>query len=196
VPRGEFESPRDGREPSDEGATRIGFALLAAVLASAALLALGAIVGEPPRADSGPHPLIPGMQIGGDSAARAGALLWIGAAFGLVQIAFFGLCFALGMRQREGLGPVRRPLLAGLAAYAAVWIALIASYVVYAEAPEAAPRWLGFPLPTAILLFGFWPLPVVFVGIYLRYFDRFVLDPEKLARFRERLAELRSQADD
>ena len=72
------------------------------------------------------------MQHGGEGAARVGPVLAIGAVFGLVQIVFFGLCFALGMRRRQGLGPLRRPLLVGLAAYAGVWLWLIGSYVGYA----------------------------------------------------------------
>ena len=121
------------------------------------------------------------------------ALGLLGALFGFVQIAYFGLCFALGVRRHEGLGPLRRPLLAGLAAYAAVWGLLVWTYVDYAAAPAEAMRVLGFPLPTAVLLFGFWPVPVVFAWIYLRHFD-WIVDEERIDRFRARLAELRDEA--
>ena len=68
--------------------------------------------------------------------------------------------------------------------------------VVFATgAPEATPRWLGFPLPTALLLFAFWPLPAIFAWLYLRQFD-WVLDDEGLRRFRERLAALRAEGGD
>jgi len=167
--------------------------MLGAVVLSAGLLLIAAGLGEADAERSRLHPDVPGMMHGGASAARTGAVLWIGALFGLVQIGFFGLCFALGMRGWAGLGPVRRPLLAGMTGFALVWLALVVSYLGYAADPAGTPRWLGFPLPTAILLFGFWPFPVVFVGIYLRYFDQVVLDPARLARFRERLVELRSE---
>ena len=167
--------------------------MLGAVVLSAGLLLLAAWLGEADVERSRLHPAVSGMMHGGESAARTGPVLWIGAAFGLVQIGFFGLCFALGVRGQQGLGPARRPLLIGMVGFAGVWLALVGSYLGYAADPLGTPRWLGFPLPTAILLFGFWPFPVVFVGIYLRYFDRVVLDPNRLARFRERLAELRSQ---
>jgi hypothetical protein len=182
-------------EPSDRGSTRIGIALLAATLLSALLLVLAAAIGEPEAARAGAHPAFGAMQHGGASTARTGSVLAIGGAFGLVQIGFFGLCFGLGMRRREGLGPVLRPLLLCLAAYAAVWIVLIASYLAYASDPAGTERWLGFPLPTAILLFGFWPLPVVFCVLYLRHFD-YVLDEARLADFRERLEALRAEGGD
>ena len=181
-------------QPSDDGSTRIALGLLGATVASGALLALAAWVGESPEAAGGAHPEVGAMLHGGASAARTGPVLAIGAVFGLVQIGFFGLCFAIGMRRREGLGPVRRPLLIGLAAYALVWLTLVGSYLGYAADPLGTPRLLGFPQPTAILLFVFWPLPAVFAWLYLRHFD-WVLDEERLEAFRERLAELRA-ADD
>jgi len=182
-------------QPSDDGATRIAIGLLAATLLSAALLGLAAWIGEPEAARERPHSEIVGMRHGGDGAALTGPLLAIGATFGLVQIAFFGLCFALGVRRREGLGPWRRPLLLGLAAFAIVWLLLIGSYVGYLHDPAGTARLLGFPLPTAILLFGIWPLPVVFAVLYLRHFDH-VLDETRLALFRARLEALRAESED
>lgn len=186
---------RGAEQPGDDGSTRIAIALLVATLLSGALLGLAAWIGEPDGAAGRAHPEIVGMRHGGDGVERTGPLLAIGAVFGLVQIGFFGLCFALGVRRRDGLGPWRRPLLLGLAAFAIVWGLLVASYVGYVEDPAGTPRVLGFPLPTAILLFGFWPLPVVFAVLYLRHFDHF-LDATRLARFRERIEALRSEAED
>jgi len=100
------------------------------------------------------------------------------------------------MRGRGGLGPVSRPLWIALSVFAGVWLALVWSYLGYAADPIGTSRWLGFPLPTAILLFGFWPLPLLFVAIYLRYFDEMVIDEERLARFRTRLAALRRERRD
>jgi hypothetical protein len=177
-------------EQGDDGSTRIALALLGATLLSGGLLLLAAAIGEAPEARGAAHSGFPAMQHGGASEARTGSVLAIGALFGFVQIGFFGLCFALGMRRREGLGPVLRPLRIGLAAYAAVWAWLVASYLGYAAAPGETAIWLGFPAPTAILLFAFWPLPAVFAYLYLRHFD-WVLDEARLERFRERLAELR-----
>lgn len=184
---------RAERQFDERGETRIAVAMLASVLVSAGLLLLAAWIGESEAERALSHPGVAGMMHGGEGVARTGPVLWIGAVFGLVQIGFFGLCFALGMRGRDGLGPVRGPLLLGIALFAAVWLGLVASYVGYVADPVATPRWLGFPLPTAILLFVFWPLPVIFVAIYLRYFDDVVIDSERLARFRERLAELRAE---
>jgi hypothetical protein len=185
------------RAPNDDaGENRLAVAMLLSVLLSAGLLLLAAWIGESVAERPVVHPEIPGMMHGGQSAARTGPVLWIGAVFGLAQIGFFGLCFALGMRGRGGLGPVSRPLWIALSVFAGVWLALVWSYLGYAADPIGTSRWLGFPLPTAILLFGFWPLPLLFVAIYLRYFDEMVIDEERLARFRTRLAALRRERRD
>ena len=97
-----------------------------------------------------------------------------------------GLLFVLGMRRADGLGRLRGPTLVGLALYLAVWLGLVASYVSFAADPAAAPLWWGFPLPTAILLFAFWPFPLYFVALYLWAFDAQVLRPGVLERFRTR----------
>lgn len=182
-----------GSRQDDVGATRIAVGLLIATLVSALLLVAAARIGVPDEARPAAHPAFAAMQHGGDGSARTGPVLVLGALFGFVQIAYFGLCFALGVRRHEGLGPLRRPLLAGLAAYAAVWGLLVWTYVDYAAAPTESMRVLGFPLPTAVLLFGFWPVPVVFAWIYLRHFD-WIVDEERIDRFRARLAELRDEA--
>jgi len=119
----------------------------------------------------------------GSGGAHGGAALWLGWAFGALQIAFFGACFALGMRRREGLGPLRRPILIGLLVYEVAWTALILAYARFAADPGGALL-LAFPAPTALMLYVLWPLPLLFMWIYLRSFDGWFLDEEELARFR------------
>lgn len=169
--------------------TRIGQGVLALAVASAGLLVAAMLVADAPLGAGGAHPAVAQMQHGGPSAERGGALLAVGAMFGIAQIAFFGLCFALGMRRREGLGALRAPLWLGLVLYVAVWMAVVVSYGSYAAAPAEAGRWLGLPIPTAILLFGFWPFPVYFVVLYLRFFESHVLSDAALETFRARVAQ-------
>ena len=62
--------------------------------------------------------------------------------------------------------------------------------------PTRTTRWplgagFGFPVPTALLLFVFWPFPAVFVALYLRHFDRQVLADGEFDAFVARLDALR-----
>lgn len=169
---------------------RIPQLLLGLVLASGALLVAAALVPEAPGAGVAPHPEHPSLLTGGAPASPV--MIGIGALFGLVQIAFFGACFALGMQRRGRLGPVARPLLVGLALYAGVWSTLVAAYAATAGDPDAA-LWGSFPAATAWMLYGMWPFPLVFAFLYLRHFDDWFLNEEDLARFRARLAELEAE---
>ena len=175
--------------------TRLGLAILAVAVCSALLLVVAIWLGDVPGAAGGPHSDVPQMQHGGPSADRTGPLLVVGTLFGAAQIVFFGICFALGMRRRDGLSALRKPLLVGIALYLCLWMAVVLSYASYATDPASAGRWLGLPIPTAILLFGFWPFPVYFVGLYLRFFERNVMDDAALDAFRKRIAGLRASGD-
>ena len=164
-------------------------------MANSLLLVVAIWLGDVPGAAGGPHSDVPQMQHGGPSADRTGPLLAVGTLFGAAQIVFFGICFALGMRRRDGLSALRKPLLVGIALYLCLWMAVVLSYASYATDPASAGRWLGLPIPTAILLFGFWPFPVYFVGLYLRFFERNVMDDAALDAFRKRIAGLRASGD-
>ena len=43
--------------------------------------------------------------------------------------------------------------------------------------------WLGFPPSTALMLFLLWPLPALFIIVYITMFDRWFLAPEDVERF-------------
>ena len=157
--------------------------LLALVVGIAAVLLAAARVEEPPAAAGEPHPEFAPMQRGGDGMRRAAPVLMYGWAFGALQVGFFAACFALGLRRRGSLGSLRTPLWAGLVGYQAVWALLVWLYAVFARDPSPV-LWLSFPPPTAVMLFGLWPLPLVFMAIYLRAFDRWMPGEEELRRIR------------
>lgn len=166
---------------------RIPVLLLVLVLAIAGVLAVAIAIGEPPGATGSVHAEHPTLLQGGPSGARTGATLWIGWAFGALQIAFFGACFALGLRRPQGLGRLRFPILAGLVVYELAWTGLVLAYARFAADPSAA-LWGALPAPTALMLYVLWPLPLLFMAIYLWHFDEFVLGEDTLRKLRERIA--------
>ncbi len=181
------------RERRSGAESRIPQWLLALVLASAGLLVAAAALAPAPGDLPTPHPELPTLLVGGAATARSAALLAIGWAFGALQIALFALCFALGVRRAEGLGPLRRPLWIAATLYQAVWAALVIAYVGYARDPSG-PLWGAFPAPTAWLFYGLWPYPLVFAWLYLHHFDAWVLGERDLERFRAALARARGGA--
>jgi hypothetical protein len=158
---------------------RIAWLLFALVGAIAAVL-LAAGLGDA-VAQLQPHPLHPTLLQATEGATRIAPVFGLGALFGALQIAFFGACFALGMRRRGSLGPIARPLALALVLYAVAFAGLLVSYRSFLADPSA-PLVLGFPPPTAWMLFVLWPVPLVFLWIYLRHFDGWVVDEAEIER--------------
>ena len=71
---------------------------------------------------------------------------------------------------------------------------MVWSYARFVEAPAAAGLVFSFPTPTALMLYLLWPAPVVFLVLYVRAFDDWVVDEAALARFRAIVAERRKAA--
>ncbi len=121
------------------------------------------------------------MRQGGPGAERHAATLWIGWAFVVFQVLFFGGCLAMGMeRRRNGiasLGPARGPLVFATLVLAAIFTALVFSYQRYA-AGETESLFLGFPRPTAWVFYAVWPFPAYLMIVYMRIFDRWFFTEE------------------
>jgi hypothetical protein len=152
---------------------------LAFALAAVVAAAVWSGVGAAPQ--SVPHPDYPSLLRAADGAARIAPVAALGAVFGGLQIAFFGACFALGMRRGGSLGPVARPLWIGLLLYEGGFGGLLYGYWRYLGDPSL-PLVGSFPLPTAVLLYVLWPLPLFFAWIYLRHFDDWVVDEAEVER--------------
>ena len=149
---------------------------------------------EPPQSHGVIHPQFASMEHSGAGIDRSGHLLWLGWGLGVLEIAFFVTLIALGASSRRGLRGLGLPLMISGLAYVAVWTALVLAYRAYASG-AATVLFLGFPAPTAWMLFAIWPLPVLFVVFYTLGFDRWVATPQDLAELEDRLARLRLGSD-
>lgn len=151
------------------------------LLAMAAVTLIAFALDEPPNSAGIDHPELDTMRRGGPP-DRHSQVLWLGWALGLAQVSLFVTLIAFGARRRADRGGLGRRLAAGAALYALTWTALVAAYRVTAANLEPA-LWLGFPAPTAVMLFGIWPVPLVFVWLYVGGFRRWVWSDEDQRAF-------------
>jgi hypothetical protein len=145
---------------------------------------------EPPQSHGESHPIYASMEHGGPAHARPPFVLWLGWGLGVLEIAFFVAMIALGASNRRGLRGLGLLLIVTGLAFVSVWSALVLAYRAYASDAESV-LFLGFPAPTAWMLFALWPLPVFFVFFYTAGFERWVATPRDIAEIEKRLARLR-----
>ena len=91
----------------------------------------------------------------------------------------------------RGLGA---PLIAASLVYLAIWTALVLAYRSQLNVEDPA-LFLGFPAPTAWMLFALWPCPLLFTAYYVVGFDRWIATPEDLAELERTLARLRVESE-
>lgn len=138
------------------------------------------------------HPVFPSMLYGGDGAERHRNIVWLGLAFGLIQIAFFAACLFAGMRKHGATGPLAGPILLGAAGFALIFVFLVLSYRGYLTDEERS-LFLSLPLPTAWMFYGIWIFPVYFIALYMWTFDKWTVTEDDLRRFDAMLAERRAR---
>ena len=137
------------------------------------------------------HPGFSSMRKGGISLFSEAPTRWLSYFFGLFVIGVFGLSMAVGYRKKSGPANVKYWLWAGYAAYALIYTGMVVSYWRYIGGQSDTIYFLGVPAPTAWMLFGIWLFPFFFTVLYIYFFDRWVITPEELARFRELVEENR-----
>jgi len=159
--------------------TRLLFAL---VIALAVLFVVLALLPEGGATRATPHPVFPGMLVGGDGSYGRVVLVlaWL---FGALQVLLYSTLVALGAGQRAAGRGFLKPLIRWTIVYLFAWTFMIAAYRGWI-AGTSEPSLLGLPLPTVMLLAVMWPLPTFYVVLYVRGFRRWVFDDADAARLR------------
>lgn len=166
-------------------------ALFGITLAIATVVGIAMLVPEAPEGHGVTHPEFPSMLSGGSGPARHGpVVLWLGWAFVVLQTLSFAVLMAFGVQKGKQLRGLGKPLLYCTTAHlvALTWIVL--SYQRY-TGETTHSLFLGFPAPTALLLYVLWPLTMVFSFCFVIGFKRWVLSEEDLAEFERLLAKRR-----
>ena len=136
------------------------------------------------------HPIFPSMSQGGDASRHDGiwALGWL---FGALQIILFVVCIWVSLCGEK----THR------------WVVILCGVGLFINFHHAhdhlspgrcreAPFVLGFPLPTTLLLFGMWPMAVVFSILYVVKFRSWVYSPQDQEVFENLKAEMNSKGGD
>ncbi len=152
----------------------------------------------PPEAVAGQlHPDYSTMLKSGSSVASAPLPKWLAYFFGLGVLGFFVLSLLLGARKAspEKNKQILKYWLIGTAVYVIVYTWMIIVYWQYAQG-DANSFFLGFPAPTAWMLFGLGMIPLFFTLVYILKFDELVVSPEELKQFQAIVAERRRREKD
>ena len=168
--------------------------LFVLVLALGGLLVVALLSPEPTGSQGLPHPELGSMLSGGSGAERHGPILWLGWAFGAVQIAFFGALLALAVDRRGTSHGAGRLLAWGTTVYLLAWTALVWVYGGGMGDPEPS-LWLGLPPSTALMIFVLWPAPLSFVGLFVFGFRRWVLTDEDRETFAQLVEQRRLDSE-
>jgi len=132
------------------------------------------------------------MLEAGDGIERLGSMRWFGLAFGLLQVAFYVGCLALGLKRRSGPAVILLVLFGLL--YAAMFLLLVTVDEQYARG-DVRTIVLGLPLPTAIMMYGMGGIPVLFTLLYVIQFDRWIVTQQDLEKLEELVRRKQRESD-
>ena len=138
---------------------------------------------EPTDSQGYGHGELRTMRQGG-TGERHAQVLWLGAAFGVLQLLLFVACLGFGLRGARGSSRAkRRALLLGGVLFLAVFMVLVLTYQDYVKDPTRLL--VSLPPPPAVMLWVLWPFPLYFVLVYSLKFEDWVFRKEDSRRFRE-----------
>jgi len=163
--------------------SRAAWILAAVVGLGTGVLGL-ALIDEPAALRGSAHPEIAAMRQGGDGLARHGSILLPGWLLGCAIILCFSAVIHFGALRGHGREPLAALLKVATLLYLSCWSWLVWAY--RASLADAAPDLiLTLPRPTAIMIFVFWPVSMLFNALFVIGFDRWVLTAEEDAAFQD-----------
>jgi hypothetical protein len=165
------------------------------LLALAGLALAISLIEAPPGATGVAHATIAGMRQVTDARARLEPVFALGAAFGALIFAAVLAAIYLGVPAAYRSTAFKLGFSICGALLMLSWIGLLWSYRCYVDDPAAAGFFLGFPAPTAWLLYGVSIVPASFIALYVYGYERWIFPPEAEQRFNELMAQRPERAD-
>jgi len=153
------------------------YIVLALLLAITLFLGLSVFKTIPPAASGMPHPEIQGMKIGGDGTARISGLETASfVVFAATFLLFITLVISgVSKRNRTARFWIWMVIITGVILF--VWYQVFDSYMAYL-ATGALRYILGFPEPTAWMIYGLWGGGALFTVVYVVEFRKIIYTKE------------------
>lgn len=131
------------------------------------------ISGGPVDATGQAHPLIEGMSSGGDGLARLGGRGWMMFLLQTLSLLLIHALIALGVAENKRSRLFWMLLGLGALLSISIWCGMYFSYMAMLKSGETILL-LGYPLPTAFMLFGVFLGGSYLCGLYIWGFRRFI----------------------
>ncbi len=166
------------------------------VLVSAMGLTLLAIIVAEPAINGGgiPHPELPGMQAGGDGAARLEHIGNFALFFHFMLLALISALCVLGVaKQRRSPALIIGASICMLLNWFIAW-QMYQGHQDFLASGETG-YFLGFPTATAWAVYGTWLGAIPLIVVYVAGFKRFIFTPEDKAKYQELLDQKSREQD-
>ena len=177
------------------GATAMRFVTLLVGSLLLVVVAVALLVSTPELGDVGgkPHERFSTMASGGSGSARHANVLWLGGFFGAAAIAYYVALMAFGARKDSSLRGLGKPLAASFGVALAFWVWLLVSYARTMDG-GAVSFFLTLPGPSAIMLYGLFPVTILFNLLYVIGYNRWILTEEDYQEYKRIVAKIRSRS--
>ena len=139
-------------------------------------------IGQVPGGLSFKHPEYVDILQGRSGTETQSHIKWLGWAFGMLQFCFFTSLLALCLNKQGRLKILKKPLLTGMILCMTAFCLMTAAYWIFAR-QGGGSLFGSFPLPTALMLYALWPMQILFVIIYVTYYDKAVFTAKDNEKF-------------
>ena len=161
---------------------KISWLLFGLLIAICLVLVILLFIGEPPESKPFAHPKHESMLQAPDGMTRHGGIRYLGWVLGILQFCFFAFLISLCLNKQGRLKIFIMPLIVCTGLCIAAFSLTMSAYGTFAQ--EGSIRLIGsFPLPTAIMLYGLWPIQILFMLIYVKYYDKAIFTAEDQEKF-------------
>ena len=158
------------------------YTIFGLLLATCLVIALIILIPETPGGKAFDHPDHSAMLQSPDGMERHRRIMWLGGIFGILQFCFATSLIALCLNKQGRLKIFKTPLIICMLLCITVFVSMMAAYMVYAR-DGSGPLIGSFPLPTALMLYALWPIPILFVIVYIMYYDKAIFTAEDEKKF-------------
>jgi hypothetical protein len=165
----------------------------AAMLILAGLTVIVLTGAEPLDSAGVNHPTFPDLKMGGKGADKLASLGMLPFVFQLVVYVLAACLLYMGVPERRRDGFLKGAVVGMFFVTVLVWVKTYLSYLAFLET-GTVEIFLGFPEPTAWMLYGIWGGFGVYCLFYVIFFKRYFLYPDDLQSFNDLVSDMKQNS--